>query len=620
MLDLAPEGYGLLFFVALNVVNLLVYSVMVLGSILMAVNWRDLRSIATAVLKESLRGITARLRPHAVLANRKLNARDRAVARMVSEARLQRFKQTCRWGVHLLAMTSALTLLVLDYFTLDKYRDTEWTWANLHLHAFVSMSMAFAGFSYFSMLPEAASENAMVMIHFIIVGRFTWSFVASRNVWELLYKDNVVSASRCAAAVLLGTPTSTFLLNAVCTALKLTKLFTFMSKMSVEEQTLMEYVHGLAFGVALHEMAVLMFVCLSCSVVNTWTYEAARARMEAVASSASEETVRSLIAVICDAIVTLSKDMIMSSPCSSFAHFLLRKPPTGGYEGVSFLAFVEETSRERVEEQIASAAMGPGTAVSVSTKLVDGNQSLVKVTLYCVSFVDSDGCPACIIGVLEVKNEGFAGDARPDTLEFAGLEDTLSALRGCGTLPSVSEADRDSAQSVDSAESAVVPLIVDGDANEVAFSIDIGDSTLPVQTMSLAASHMVGPLVAGSSSMLDWIRGKDASDFVELLWLAYSDYSDEQSDKTVSVDLGKVSLQPLHARRAGLEYVGKASIDFTASPLDDASCIPAVLRISQVGMKRLSRKRRRKMCEFAPAARTLRVPRRHSGGDAKIRL
>eukprot|EP00929_Paragymnodinium_shiwhaense_P023223 TRINITY_DN14597_c0_g1_i1.p1 TRINITY_DN14597_c0_g1~~TRINITY_DN14597_c0_g1_i1.p1 ORF type:complete len:391 (+),score=35.21 TRINITY_DN14597_c0_g1_i1:137-1309(+) len=331
------------------------------------------------------------------------------------------------------------------------------------------------------------------------------------------------------------------------------------------------------------------------STVQSWTRTMERSSLEAKKASASEVTIKSLLAVLCDAAIVVCENVTLTAPSMQFAHFLQRPSPPDGYVGASLLDFVVQPDRERLQQAILSSASGPGTTLSVSVALTRGSGARMPVRMYCISFLDTDDRRGYFIGILEVKEaetstlgslqSPFLGQAMP------GLE--LDNVRGHSRMRSVSEACSSVSGESTGSETALVPLMLTH-GDEVEVWVDLGKSTLPVLHASSAVTQIVGPLVYGRSGLCDWLD-EDASlvlfhDMVE----AFDAYTEDEAK--VTANLGRLCLRPLHAVRAGIQYAAEVTVDFGPSmeaSEESGNQILAILRFKNVGVKTASRRKSR---------------------------
>eukprot|EP00929_Paragymnodinium_shiwhaense_P074988 TRINITY_DN38349_c0_g1_i2.p1 TRINITY_DN38349_c0_g1~~TRINITY_DN38349_c0_g1_i2.p1 ORF type:complete len:338 (-),score=34.73 TRINITY_DN38349_c0_g1_i2:259-1272(-) len=304
---------------------------------------------------------------------------------------------------------------------------------------------------------------------------------------------------------------------------------------------------------------------------------------------------KSLLAVLCDAVVVVDADLNFRMPSPQIAHFLLRQPPQNCYQGSSFLDFVEQSDRDRIGQQVLSLATGAGTTLSVSTRLIDGNGSAVQVQVYCTCFLDEDDLRWYVLGILEVRDLQTSPGDRADSIAVDDVTQSMGVIPGFSVLQSVSEsgAPSESIVSGESTETAMVPLTIDHDA--LVIIINISEPTVPVMKASLQITHMSGPLVYGESSFLEWFRPGDAGDVISDISAAFGAFVEAPSTTTSVVSLlSRISLQPPHAQRAGLRYTMSATVDMTHLLHDDldGDVVPVCLRFHDVSVRQKSRKKR----------------------------
>eukprot|EP00929_Paragymnodinium_shiwhaense_P090868 TRINITY_DN50963_c0_g1_i2.p1 TRINITY_DN50963_c0_g1~~TRINITY_DN50963_c0_g1_i2.p1 ORF type:complete len:479 (-),score=96.39 TRINITY_DN50963_c0_g1_i2:113-1351(-) len=369
-------------------------------------------------------------------------------------------------------------------------------------------------------------------------------------------------------------------------AVKVTMFWMLLSALKSEEQNFVFHYWGDARLCLMQEIFLCAAAWCVSIIVDCWNYATVRANLQAQASSTSEGTVKALLVVLCDAVVTVDMDLAFCTHGMEIASFLVRRPLNNSYEGTSLLDLVEEDDRHRVREQITAALMGHGTTLSLSTRLIDGNGNALSVQMYCTCFVDINDCRCYVIGILELKDAMY-GNQRQDTLAVDYLDDTMNGIRGSGALHSVSEADRDSFKS--EGESVTVPLCTD--AEEVEFWIDIAEGSLPVVNANLVAATIVGPLSSTiGASFMDWLRQSDSAEVVRLIAGGWDRFV--ASPRHTKADLGWWHLRPPHALRAGLEYKARMTLDMSRVVRNDllGAQICVCIRCYDIGVQTLRRK------------------------------
>eukprot|EP00929_Paragymnodinium_shiwhaense_P026649 TRINITY_DN15804_c0_g1_i1.p1 TRINITY_DN15804_c0_g1~~TRINITY_DN15804_c0_g1_i1.p1 ORF type:complete len:487 (-),score=69.74 TRINITY_DN15804_c0_g1_i1:233-1693(-) len=393
--------------------------------------------------------------------------------------------------------------------------------------------------------------------------------------------------------------TDTACLNAIYTTATCFTYFMLLADVPAETAERTSAIFGGPIRVVFVQIQMGLATWVLSILVEGWTARMERSNLRLRAALTREATTRSLQAVVCDAVVNVTESLVLTEPSTQLAHFLVRPPPNGSYEGTSLLAFVQEEDRARVGQQITSSLVGPGTTLSIPTKLMDGNTAPVSVQMYCVPFVDSEDRRGYCIGILESK--ATSGSAcRVDNCLVQATDSLPHAVLDVEVLRSVSEVGQDleADGSAGSVVSGVVPLMLDAGVLEA--SVDLGNCKLPLLSTSPSMTMLVGPLEAGSSSLKDWFQQEEGVVVLRLIAEAVERYGSRGEEALAVANIGQVRLQPRHTLRAGLQYVADVSVDMRdliQDAFDDGSDgsarpIPVVLRFSNIGMQRAPRRLR----------------------------
>eukprot|EP00929_Paragymnodinium_shiwhaense_P000059 TRINITY_DN10018_c0_g1_i3.p1 TRINITY_DN10018_c0_g1~~TRINITY_DN10018_c0_g1_i3.p1 ORF type:complete len:622 (+),score=55.67 TRINITY_DN10018_c0_g1_i3:102-1967(+) len=391
------------------------------------------------------------------------------------------------------------------------------------------------------------------------VGANRVTLLTSVEAWDL-------GGGRFLAAIIVGTPASTGFFNALFVAFKMSRYV----QASTEEARMVSEGNVVDLPMAIfRELFGCMVLWLVSKCVWIGNDLSVRAELKAKQSSAGETTVNSILAVLCDAVVNVNKDLLFRTPALNLGQYFLQHPACLSHSGRALLDLVEERDRNRVREQIAVSLVGGGSTLSVATSLLHRNGSLVKVQMYCTCFLDINDERAYVIGILEMKDANHHNTlGRPDAIDMDSPEDNLSTLRGRGALHlAASEHDNDTFMTGTSGSSTVsLPMI----ANEAELElwIDIGSEMLTVVTASTAMRSITGPLPANSCSFLGFLSPSQAPDVVRRISEILETFAKHEAASrptAPTVDVATLRLRTPHARRAGFEYKVDMSIDM--SPL-----------------------------------------------------
>eukprot|EP00929_Paragymnodinium_shiwhaense_P108886 TRINITY_DN75238_c0_g1_i1.p1 TRINITY_DN75238_c0_g1~~TRINITY_DN75238_c0_g1_i1.p1 ORF type:complete len:638 (+),score=65.53 TRINITY_DN75238_c0_g1_i1:100-2013(+) len=582
---IAPETYGCWLIIGINAFCLVLYMIVVLYGALATLHWSALRSQVLGKVEiwvQNLRQyMTSRLADDAF---------SLKVRQLVAEARLTRCKGLCRISIHVLACFSIYTILIFGYYDFTTFEDVSRARWEIHQSSFVHLTLGFLMSMYGWLWPSYTTLLTFDFFHFLVLARLSWQACTSETVYHIFALDTVSLGMRFLGAMVVGTPTLTFGLNLVYSVLKVWTYHSLFHRMEAVEQDFVAEVWGSIFLLAVHEMFLCAAAWWASTIVETWNFATVRATLQAKTSSTSVETVNSLLAVLCDAVVTIDRGLIFRTPSSQIAHFLVRYPPNNSYVGVSFLDFVEEQDRDRIYQQITGSSTGHGTTLSLTTRLIDGNGSALNVQMYCTCFIDIDDSRAYSIGILEAKDM-MMSQIRPDTLSHdMDIDGVANGHRGSGALNYTSETDGTSFQSLETdTESMAVPLALSMSNTQVELWIDIADPEIPVLSTSVLMTHIAGPSPCGS--FVKWLPCSSVDKFIAKISAAFKAFVSSPVTSPVEVDLGSIKLRPAHARRAGLEYKANAILDLSSIQEHgvDGDKVPVCLRFYDICIKKIRR-------------------------------
>eukprot|EP00929_Paragymnodinium_shiwhaense_P039848 TRINITY_DN20873_c0_g1_i2.p1 TRINITY_DN20873_c0_g1~~TRINITY_DN20873_c0_g1_i2.p1 ORF type:complete len:521 (+),score=81.47 TRINITY_DN20873_c0_g1_i2:127-1689(+) len=220
-------------------------------------------------------------------------------------------------------------------------------------------------------------------------------------------------ASSICLAVLAGGPILTLILATSCSIVRVGMYNYFLGQSSEEELQELMSLHGQDHAtrfVVEHVVTALAIVFLGSALDNAML-EAAMASLREQVTSQIQQIAQSLLAVLCDAVVSTDAEFLLTESCLSLANMLEWGTPGNCYEGQCFLDFVDKADRVRVQNHFTQALASLGTAQSITTKLINGADRPVDMRLYCVAFDDLYGRRRNVIGIKEL--EGARGDVVP---------------------------------------------------------------------------------------------------------------------------------------------------------------------------------------------------------------
>eukprot|EP00929_Paragymnodinium_shiwhaense_P023225 TRINITY_DN14597_c0_g2_i1.p1 TRINITY_DN14597_c0_g2~~TRINITY_DN14597_c0_g2_i1.p1 ORF type:complete len:666 (+),score=77.17 TRINITY_DN14597_c0_g2_i1:51-2000(+) len=587
--EFSAEAYGIFVVLGINAICLILYCVLLGWTAATSVSWQDLRASA-ASWSQQLRYLLCL--PCCNSASTKVDAFEARVRHLAEVRRTERGRKSIAVAVHMFAAFAVLNPVALGYYDVEKFADAAFSRNALHQSSVVTGTLCLVlGLGVYA-FDHHVTPTTLDVCHCLMLARMVWQASAAIDVYELLGVQTANTVGRLVLAMIIGTPTLTCGLNVFCTFVKSWQYVVLLASMSSEEQAVAKTIYGSAFSLILAEVFVWMNTWLVSSSVQTWSRGMERSRLEAKKASASEVTIKSLLAVLCDAAIVVCENVTLTAPSMHFAHFLQRQPPPDGYLGASLLDFVVQQDRERLHQAIVSSANGGGSPLSVATALSRGSGARLPVRMYCVSFLDHDDRRGYYIGILEVKEAetSILGNLQAWHLAEAAPALELETVRGHSKMRSVSETCSSISAESTGAETALVPLLADG--SEVEVWVDLGQSTLPILHASPSVTQIVGPLVYGRSSLCDWVDEDASLVLVQDMFDAFDAYTDSKDESMITANLGRRYLRPMHALRAGIQYATEVTLDFSPSmdaAVDTSNQIPVILRFEKIGVKKASR-------------------------------
>eukprot|EP00929_Paragymnodinium_shiwhaense_P039159 TRINITY_DN20591_c0_g1_i6.p1 TRINITY_DN20591_c0_g1~~TRINITY_DN20591_c0_g1_i6.p1 ORF type:complete len:616 (-),score=34.27 TRINITY_DN20591_c0_g1_i6:150-1997(-) len=579
MASFALETYAVWLSLALNLASVSIYCL---------VSFSSTQLFSSALSQVQV--LAGYVRPSYMVRN-STDSFEPKVAHLAVEARLECIRELGRVGIHVMVATVVISIISFGWYDLVAFQDTELAGYVLHRSTYPLMTLGLVMCMYCWLFPRRVGVRTLHVFHALVIARLLWQITSSRSVYDVMGLDGVNVSVRICAAWFCGVPQTTLGFNVIYACVRIWKYSSLFSDLNAEHKELVKGIWGDAFGTAPGEFYTCAAVWIFSHIIDTWKRETVRANLLAKTSSASEQNVKSLLVVMCDAVVTVDEDFRLNTASSDLAHFLVRCPPNSSYQGVSFLDFLENGDRQRVQEQLASSSVGPGTALSLLAGLVDGNGTSLKVHLYCTGFIDIDDNRAYVIGILEVKDPDYETRIeRRDVVELEVADTVLDTLRGTGALHAASEPERASAYSAQSAESAVTVLPIDH--NEYEVFIDVASPMWPVICTSLRMRQLSGPPCAVRQFFFKWLRDCEVNHVVNMMSQALNKFQADP-EKCSLAHLGRVQLRPPHAAKAGLECMANITLDLSETSTSGPGPKLVCLRLSGVALQSCNMRRRR---------------------------
>eukprot|EP00927_Polykrikos_kofoidii_P065633 TRINITY_DN6136_c0_g1_i1.p1 TRINITY_DN6136_c0_g1~~TRINITY_DN6136_c0_g1_i1.p1 ORF type:complete len:604 (-),score=82.74 TRINITY_DN6136_c0_g1_i1:123-1697(-) len=156
---------------------------------------------------------------------------------------------------------------------------------------------------------------------------------------------------------------------------------------------------------AVQETVILILIIVCICAIQDGTFAQAKAVVEVKVAASNESTIRSLLFVLCDAVVRVgpAPDLRILEASPHLSALLLRSPVQHFVER-SFSDLVDEIDRERLLDHFGDDS-ATQLARLLHVKMVDGDGSRVPVQLFGATFVDLCGNHGTLVGVREVRAE-----------------------------------------------------------------------------------------------------------------------------------------------------------------------------------------------------------------------
>eukprot|EP00929_Paragymnodinium_shiwhaense_P045257 TRINITY_DN23141_c0_g3_i2.p1 TRINITY_DN23141_c0_g3~~TRINITY_DN23141_c0_g3_i2.p1 ORF type:complete len:360 (-),score=58.07 TRINITY_DN23141_c0_g3_i2:287-1366(-) len=345
----APETYGAWSVLGISLLCIVIYSCKLIASVRTSLPrsrcacWRSAIAPRWEAVVECLKQYWT--------SKTKETARERKVRRLAAKARLERFMSFVNVVVHVTAALAAYTIAAMGYYDLALFRDVDRARWELHQSSFVNLTLCFI-FGLFSWIfPKWTTLTTPHIYHFLLFARLCWQASTCATIYEAINLELFTVGMRFLGVIFLGTPSSTLGLNIVYAFLKLRSYMSLFACLDDAEQALvLEFWGSSAVVMASELFATAGAWCASLSAEN-WSYATVRANLQATAATTSEETVKSILVVMCDAVVTVDQDLCFKSSANPLAHFLVSHTPhanSAKNQRMSLLDFVEDLDRSRI--------------------------------------------------------------------------------------------------------------------------------------------------------------------------------------------------------------------------------------------------------------------------------
>eukprot|EP00929_Paragymnodinium_shiwhaense_P061840 TRINITY_DN30896_c0_g1_i2.p1 TRINITY_DN30896_c0_g1~~TRINITY_DN30896_c0_g1_i2.p1 ORF type:complete len:710 (+),score=125.01 TRINITY_DN30896_c0_g1_i2:197-2326(+) len=250
---------------------------------------------------------------------------------------------------------------------------------------FVMLVLGYSCLVAVEVFPDAWTTFIADVSYFVIFGWLAWRVGWETNVVRLAAGSTMHVTLRFGTYTVIGNKRLTFLLNTLLSSYRMLKYMKMMEGLSAEEVA--EADRFLGAGHMMNtfntELLILSQVFVAASINEEQLVAEIRATLDAIKWSESSQNVMSLLSLICNAVVTTSRDFLLTTPSMDLAGFLLRAPPNNSYTGAQLLDLVAELDRAKVKRQLGETCTSPGASTTLSAHMVDGNQTSIRVQLYC---------------------------------------------------------------------------------------------------------------------------------------------------------------------------------------------------------------------------------------------
>jgi len=215
----------------------------------------------------------------------------------------------------------------------------------------------------------------------------------------------------------------------------------------------------------------------------------ARAVLNAKSARIHDNTLTSLLSVMCDTVVHLDNDYRITKPCPQLSVLLFRQISLAAADegDVNFLSFMSEEDRQRfvdcISEEVVDGERIPARTTLI--RLVSANGVRVPLRIFCVGFTNMFGRQAYSIGIQE---DAEAAQVLGDLSYGETVLDTQE--RTCRNIIQSIEADPGSAvegsegSSCSGSDISVIPSGVVEQTCTVKVTIDAFDNALPIRACS----------------------------------------------------------------------------------------------------------------------------------------
>mmetsp|Transcript_32952 Transcript_32952/g.90900 ORF Transcript_32952/g.90900 Transcript_32952/m.90900 type:complete len:609 (-) Transcript_32952:9-1835(-) len=522
-----------------------------------------------------------------------------AARNLAESMRLRRIRSYVNAMVHVLAIFVILTLYM--------ERETEDVASIYKGSIYLPTVLTFMTTLVFWLAPTQLTLRRIDVLHLLTSYWFLWSAAVSCHAATMRRNSSIFTTTRLVLSLVLGNATFTVAINFFyCVGVSLIYM-----QCSDDEalRRAMGSDHAEAF--VRHEVVNLLMIAVCVCVVEVRTKAQVRATLEAKASATGETTLKSLLSVLCDAVVHLGPDLRTLTPSPQLAALLLRQDPNT--ISFCFTDLIDEADRRRFKEQVQEAAKIGRPTQSLSVHMLGGNQTRVAIRLFFACFADINDRWNYMVGLQEIGCEETNSIRNVDDSLYLSADAALVSeyARAAGTADAGGpEAQSQSDRSVSSCSGDLLPVEdTAGVSLETAVWFDCLHAALPILNCTPGFTHISGPCPAGQS-LLDFLVGSGTRflAFVQERLNAISN----GSSLAGSVDFGPVILRSPIAKLACVEYLAMCVLIFRPVPDDGFEDNEDPPLVVCAAFRQLSQRRRRPRKSRARAATNSRVTPRSS--------
>eukprot|EP00929_Paragymnodinium_shiwhaense_P002578 TRINITY_DN102879_c0_g1_i1.p1 TRINITY_DN102879_c0_g1~~TRINITY_DN102879_c0_g1_i1.p1 ORF type:complete len:339 (-),score=32.84 TRINITY_DN102879_c0_g1_i1:772-1788(-) len=250
----------------------------------------------------------------ALFQRRKIDAFEHKVRQLATAAKLERACNMCRAFVHIVAAVGLYVVFSFGYYDFERFKDVRLARWELHQTGLVNTVLYFVVTLFTWLLPSWTTMRFLHASYVAAIVRISWQTFTAGSVQRFFALGLLSSGVRVMCAWLVHTPSLTLGLNLICSLASVWRFSHLNSSLSAVEQETVQLVFGGLGGLMIRELFLCGSTCCLSSIMESGSLATARAKLEVQMSSTGAESVRCTLAVLCDAVVTVDKDLLFSAP------------------------------------------------------------------------------------------------------------------------------------------------------------------------------------------------------------------------------------------------------------------------------------------------------------------